>query len=345
MRNKIKITAMMLMALILLLAPACLKRGTGGIQPLELHKGTDAFSMEFLQSAPPPTVFAPEPPAKLEPFQVGLKIDNKGAYDITEGFLSVALEEDYMTILDWNFEKQKKYAKIGATGEKISFSLEGKTQLNPFGETDIITFTAGAKKVDDQSEKHKSTILVTACYEYATELSQQVCIDTDIYNLKPIEKVCNPKDISISGGQGAPIAITKIEQRMLPSGANFVRPQFIIYMENKGNGNVIANDRTSKACSAEGLKPEDWNVIELVDVEFSGFSLKKGDIVCSPMLKETGKVRIKLQSGADFIKCTLDKDLLSTEQPTYTTALNIQLKYGYTYTISKDVIVEKILTY
>ena len=43
-----------------------------------------------------------------------------------------------------------------------------------------------------------------------------MCIDPDVVGLKVRQKICAVKDISLSGGQGAPIAITKIEPVMVP---------------------------------------------------------------------------------------------------------------------------------
>ena len=41
-----------------------------------------------------------------------------------------------------------------------------------------------------------------------------VCIDPDPYSVVQEQKVCNIGDVSVSGGQGAPIAVTRIEEEV-----------------------------------------------------------------------------------------------------------------------------------
>ncbi len=69
----------------------------------------------------------------------------------------------------------------------------------------------------------------------------ELCVDTDVYGLRPGEKACNSKDLAFNEGQGGPVAVTNIETKMLlDSDEDKVKPQLIIHIENKGNGEVIS---------------------------------------------------------------------------------------------------------
>src|SRR3989338_6902001 len=65
------------------------------ISDIELQKGFDGLTAEFLENAPPKAVF------EDSPFPVIVKLQNKGAYNIEKtekykGALVVGVEKDYM---------------------------------------------------------------------------------------------------------------------------------------------------------------------------------------------------------------------------------------------------------
>jgi hypothetical protein len=206
------------------------------------------------------------------------------------------------------------------------------------GDEDIITVNVLTKNIDEQSETHTSTILATACYPYKTLFGSSVCVDTDIYGMGRGEKVCTVTDLSFSGGQGAPVTVTKIETRMLPDvNEDRVKPHFIIYVENKGNGEVISEDKVEEACTSQALEHTDFNTIK-ISAYLSGNPLK-----CNVGDTETSAI-VRLRDKEDMVRCTLEEGI-DRNLDTYTAPLSIELDYGYTFTISKDVIIEKILEY
>ena len=58
---------------------------------------------------------------------------------------------------------------------------------------------------------------------------------------------------------------------------------------------------------------------------------------------------IRLRDKEDIVRCTLEPsegvELIDISRDAYTAPLKIELEYGYTFTISKDIIIEKVLTY
>ena len=87
----IKIMAMM--ALLIIAVSGCKSSGSASIADIDVRKGTEGLSMEFLKGSPPDKVF------EDAPFSVFFGIHNKGAFEFLKnlldlGELDVLLPED-----------------------------------------------------------------------------------------------------------------------------------------------------------------------------------------------------------------------------------------------------------
>ncbi|MBI2208669.1 hypothetical protein HYU50_04185 [Candidatus Woesearchaeota archaeon] len=304
--------------LFLIVLSGCKGTSNKSITDEDVRKGFDGLAMTFTKNAPPDKVF------EQSIFPIGIELKNKGASDIVKGFLVMGFEKEYVDAL--------KEAKE-------TFDIKGKSIFNLNGDGEFKTLNAQAKKVGSQSETHPSTILATACYPYRTVLGTSVCIDTDVFGKQLRKKACQAKDLEFTNGQGAPIAITKVEVRMLPDAdndPNKVIPHFIIYIENKGNGEVVAEDKIEDVCSKKPLGFKDFNMVNI------RASLSDKELNCN--LGEAEKAEARLREKKDIIRCTLEEGVQSNRDA-FTSPLKIELDYGYTLTISKDITIEKILTY
>lgn len=310
------------------------------ITDVDVRKGTEGLNMKFVRNAPPDRVF------EDGVFPMAVELKNKGASDIGDdkktqdikeqgGIVVFGFEKTYVDVSRWD-EK--------CTGEVCKVEIEGKSVFNPAGDDEFITINAQAKKIGEQSETHRSTILATACYPYKTVFGSSVCIDTDIYGIVKRQKACSIQDL-VFDGQGAPVAVTKIETRMLPQDNDKVKPHFIIYIENKGNGEVVNPEKDKedpsiyiyeKACTSKSLDYKDFNTLK-ISAWLSGEELD-----CS--VDKDGMIR--LREKEDMIRCeSKDEDDIPKNRDAYTSPLKIELDYGYTFTISKNIIIEKILTH
>jgi hypothetical protein len=220
----------------------------------------------------------------------------------------------------------------------------GKNVYYPEGTSRHLKFDAKAKKLDLLSVQHTSPIILNSCYNYHTELSPDLCIDPNPNS--EFEKVCDVKDITLSS-QGAPVAITKVETRILPKNDD-VEVQFIIHVENKGNGDVISRYKLKEACSASKLRNEDWNEVILSEFGFSNNQYfykynqdegTKNTITCRPN-------PLRLVDGKDTIKCTVDNSKLnddlkiSKSTPSYISQAYMRFDYGYTKSNTQNIIIE-----
>jgi len=324
--------------LVMFLSSSCsgLSRGDDRVsEQLLIHKGTQGLAMIFSQSAPPDKLYAAEEGTNVS-FPVVIDMANQGAYDIEGGYIAFSLEKNYLRLNRWDLEDNA--FQLGARGERVLFNLEGRKATQPLGESAAATVFINSLPLDDMTEQHTTTIIATACYNYRTHASAEICIDTDPYNLKAIEKPCEAKEIKLGGGQGAPIEVTKIEQVSLMSDDGSIRPQFLIHVRNAGKGVPVKSGKADEACSSEPLSKDDLNILDISEISFSKYSLKDGEIECNPSF-------IKLKNNQGYFKCTLDQGIMTKDMPSFSTALYIQLDYVYSESISKTILLERILSH
>ena len=319
--------------IILLFIAGCINPNPKGtITTSGLYKGTKGLEMSFVKNAPPSRVFASVEDSKNQ-FKVIVNIKNKGAYNIgfdengkesneNKGIYVLTPESGYVDIVD--LDEQLNVESAG-------FNVRGRSLSNDIGDEVNIHSTLTARELSSLSALQSSSIFATICYQYQTKVSTSVCVDPDIYDLGPVKQACDGKDLSFSGGQGAPVAVTNVEVRMAPEGES-VNPQFFIHVENKGNGEIVRKEKYKTACDSK-ISPENdyFNVVN-IEAKLSGKTLdcQQGDNVEKIVILDGKKGIIKCSSGN-----------LDSENNAYLAPLSIVLDYGYTRTISKDFKIEK----
>ena len=321
--------------------------------------GTDGITAEFAASAPAKTVF------ENSYFPILIRMRNMGAYSIpkdpanTQGLITIGREKDYVPILE--IEENSRLAKNSGPGDnEMTFFVDGKSQINPNGDELVASLKAKTSNLDAQSERRISTITANLCYPYKTALSTTVCIDPDIEGLRPGKKVCKVAAQPFANGQGAPLAIVKIESSMLPDvDNNVIKPQFIIYVENRGHGNPVNLAGFRNACRNDFDINDPinnrWNVASLR--AFTADGTGKVQLICCPNKlgycpdndKDPVNVDnfagfIRLKDNKDFIRCTFKNGIPKTFDA-YTSPLQIEIDYGYVQTISTNFIIQKPLKY
>jgi len=291
----------------------------------EIRRGVEGLSIQFSTGTPPSTVFESDPTKEEEGiFQTSITLHNKGAYDINSGILALSYEEAYLkTVGSWNVYGEP----TSQMEDVVYFKLGGRSLNNPAGESIVLSKNFKTKKLEEKSESHTTTIYATACYDYETKVAVPICIDPNPYDTTT-RKACTVSDITLND-QGAPVAVTKVETRMLPKGQNRVTPEVKIYIQNKGNGEVVNKERLSEACTQRVSIPREiWNVVSVADLniaEGEGFR-------CSPL-------PFKLKEKQDYVLCIYNGEI--DADSAFTTLLNIRLEYGYTQTIAASTTIEK----
>lgn len=330
------------MLVILLFISGCKTRKeyTPTITSKDIYTGKEGLTMEFFENAPPKEIF------ENSVLPIGLRLYNKGAYDMKNAYLAISLEKDYMELNEQSLKSINEGVDF-RDPEHIQFDLKGKTIEHPDGEQEVITFTANTKdlsKTDPQSEYHDSLISITSCYEYQTKAVETVCIDTDIYGFKKREKPCEVKTLTLNS-QGAPVAVTKIESEMLPDKDNpsLIKPRFIITVKNLGNGEVVKKEKVRAACSAEPIGYKEWNNINIKAYISTMEEENKLDCdIIKEGTKDDGTIILKQKE--DTVRCVYEEGF-DEKKGAFSSPLYIILDYGYTDTISREVKIKKVATH
>lgn len=286
---------MFLMALASLLMLSSCNQSTSGGSDL-VHVGSQGVEITFVQNNPPSRIYAGEP------LNVIVELANKGAYpnpDEQPGayFDGKLYLGGYDTSLIEAF-----------TAKQLPSDFYGKDKFNTDGGLTTINFQSGSVNLPTGTDTLDSSIQATVCYRYQTIATASVCVDPDPYSTKVKNKVCNINQISMSSTQGAPIAVSKVEEDVM---SNKVR--FKIYVSNVGGGSVFDGNSLSKCMNLD--KYDSANNIVYVSGEISGTN-----IAC----QNNGQVN--LRNGNGIILCDAG---MPADDAAYRTPLNIKLDYAY----------------
>jgi len=207
--------------LILILIAGCSDTVDNSLETINFHKGTEGLTMEIVNNLPPEDIW------KNSEFQIGIKLENKGPVEIKSGSITISG-------LDPRYSFSDEYTK--------DFSLNARSYDYPEGDQKIISFNVKNTGVPVGSDEYAAAFTARAYYDYGTEASVNVCINPNIYSyINTVDDACEVQDIADTEGQGSPIAVTKVEERISPISENSgsIEIEFKLTLENLGKGEVV----------------------------------------------------------------------------------------------------------
>lgn len=276
----------------------------------EVHTGTQGIVLEFLPNLPPSQLY------ENNFFEVMLKVSNKGAADAQRGMLIIGTEEQQIDL-----EAETDYR----------FDLKGKSVFDPEGTFLLKQFNAKVRPLIPQISQYTTSITATACYPYKTEATANICIDTDIADIVR-SKPCKPAKKIYGTGQGAPVAVTSVEPKMLThEDSTKIRPEFEITVRNLGPGKAIKKEYIYDACMGKPVGQQGQKVWDVVEVKAT---LSDKELNCRP---ET----IILTKEDTTIICTLDEGI-DKSAGTYLAPLSIEINYGYMNREIKKITIKRL---
>ena len=283
-------------------------------QPVDFRSGSQGLDLQFVQNLPPPRLF------DRDPFNVMIQVENKGTGKIGGG-----ADRLYISGFDHNI-----ITGIGTDGISIP-PLDGRGPYLPRGGFDTVSWKGTVFSLTDKRvDKYQPLLLVTACYNYETVASAQVCIDPNPFTATSVQKVCTPSSVG-TDSQGAPVAVSNVKVEPAPG-----RTRFIITVQNVGGGNVFRQGgQYLTKCSPynQGLSFDEVDYVQVADVTLSGQSIRAS---CKPLDKDQ---HVRLTSGQAQLYC---ESANLQGQSTYLTPLNVILRYGYRQSISRQVEIRPI---
>lgn len=227
-----------------------------------------------------------------------------------------------LTLSSIDFERYNGYLFSENAGV-----LKGDNYFFPGGEKGYLSirgqigadWPAGLDQIDQ-------TFLVTSCYGYTTFATPKICIDPAPFD--ETKKVCTPRDYSWSGSQGAPVAISRLEQDSTP------RKIFLTFtVENVGQG-IVMNPGYLERCSPyypDRFDSRHKDVVYIGDIRIGNQRLK-----CTP------SHAVRLNNGRGTFTCEYDF-VYATAKTAYETPVVVELWYGYQQTIQKTINIKRAI--
>lgn len=290
------------------------------------YEGSEGVTIAFLESSPPDKIY------ELRPFPVSVEVHNQGAQGVSYEDIVVTFSYDPLYIegglVSFDLGDQDRDGE-GINGRSLSWP-QGEKRVY-----DVPTAAAFfARNVYGRRESPTTDLVASACYRYNTVVGADVCIDTDLYE-NDRDQVCEEEDVSLGRGQGAPIAVTRIEVDSFPVidpliGRETVKPHFTIYIEDVGSGRVIGHDglEMESACLLKQIPREELNTVRL-KAQLLGTELE-----CLP-----GEL-IPLYDGKGEARCTVPSNELTdpvySRTQNFQTTLLLNISYLYKDTTSKE---------
>src|SRR3989344_3121010 len=259
--------------------------------------GAQAIEMSFLQGTPPKVIY------DGDVFDIAVEIWNRGA--------SPLVGDLYLTGFDDSIFS-------GITKRPLPLSIEQhKTKYNTEGGYQLIR-ESGRILMPEGSDTFSTTIKAVACYFYETVSDVQVCVDPEPNKRDLSSDACQVRDVSVSGGQAAPVAVTNVKVESTPQ-----KTIFRITIKNVGKGTVL-DQAVVDECLDSDVVFADTNWIDLDSVR-----LGLDDFLqCEPPNP------VKMSGGTATVACTADR-IIGTSA--YSSVLTVVLTYGYRDDIEQKV--------
>jgi len=207
--------------------------------------------------------------------------------------------------------------------------LLGDNPWYPGGEIDYVDFKVRVKNWPTGLDEMPQFFQLTSCYLYTTYADPIICVDP--YPEGPGRKVCRPQTISYTKGQGAPVALTKVEQETTP-----YEIFFTFHFENKGKG-IVWSPWSLHKCDPyygdERVKPTDTNRLFIGDIRFAG---ELQQLECVP----SDRILRLDENGRGQIKCSYPIKYVTRDA--YQSPLIVEAWYGYSDTVLTQTRIKRV---
>lgn len=270
-----------------------------------LFKGTQGVVVRFLDNLPPSKIYMTQ---GSESFDISVEVKNLGTHSLGRGELFFSFGG-----LDSNIVSYPTQI-LGLQND-----LNGKTSYMPEGGFTIESLGQINPNENEIGSEYNPTLVLSAYYNYETRATVPFCVDPNAYNPQITSSACSTGDVTLSGGQGAPVAVTKVEQITSPD-----KIIFKIYFSNVGGGTLFTTDaldgQTIQNAAENGINIQSQDKIRAT------VKLGSGLLDCKPANKA---FRIN-----DIFYCTYN--IPSNVKEAYSTVLDITAEYGYKETVRKN---------
>lgn len=240
-------------------------------------QGIAEVQVSLLENAPPEEIYP------QTDFQIVVAVENIAAYDVQDGELRfIGLDQKYFDV----FPLSQR------------FSLQGKSLTNPAGDKVFLEFDGRAGELFLNAEEYVGNYFLKAAYTSTVDFTDTVCLNADAYGV--YTGGCELDVEKSYSGQGAPLAITKMEEIASPGSGEI---EFRFTLEGKGDGLV--------------------EEVTLLAAQLGGQELS-----CSFKGEEEEQLRVRFTPEKQEAVMLCHRTLRG--EPSYETTVTLQFRYTYT---------------
>lgn len=225
---KIALPFLILLAFLVFLLAGCEKGETE--MSYNFKQGIAEASFKLMKNAPPEKIY---PDSN---FMLVVEVDNPAAYDVNDGKISIVGLDD-------------KYFNVYPLTQNFGL-LAGRSFLNPSGEKKMIEFDGYSGELFQNAREYTGPFFLQGTYHSTMEFADTVCLNPNRYQV--YDGGCQVEERKTYAGQGAPLAVTEIEEIISPGS----EVEFRVQLKNKGRGKVTSVRLTSASLGGKELPCE-----------------------------------------------------------------------------------------
>ncbi len=204
--------------------------GEDGRQGQDFRQGISEVEFRLLDNAPPERIYP------RSQFTIVVEVHNLAAYDVADGELSILGLND-------------KYFLLSPAEQDFS-ELLGRSLTNPGGDKVFLQFTGVAGELFQNAEEYVGNYFLKASYRTRAEFTDSLCVNPSLYEV--YDSGCKVERQKTYGGQGAPLAVSRLEEIIVPGEEVELR----LTVANRGRGKAGSVLLSSARLGTEDLACE-----------------------------------------------------------------------------------------
>jgi hypothetical protein len=289
--------------------------------------GETGLVLSFLTNAPPETVYEKPAAGSVSPFDISVKVENVGEYNVPEGKYKLSI-----TGIDAaSFGKSSGDLKsLTSTGELIKKRRSAGQEIA--GTSSIISVSGLAYQSPVSGQIGPFNLRANLCYEYQTEASSSICVLEDLLGTTRVkEALCKPTEPKKVENSGAPVQVTGLEESA--TGKESLAFTFVVKHMGDAKNMVFKNE--AQTCPVGDMTKQDKVGIKV--------ELGANDITSKCSGINSGVASLYGEAGAQ-IRCAGTLADLGLAAGDYTQPVKITLTYDYYQYESKEITVKQLGT-
>ncbi len=285
-----KLFCVLVLLIVMLFIMGCGSGGGRGAAQ-NFKQGMGELDLRLLPNAPPEKIY------QGSGFKIIVEARNHAAYDLQDVKVSVVgLNEKYFALTN---------------REHVISLMSGKSLLSPSGDIQFLEFSGSSNMLFENANEYTGNYFLKARYDSTMEFGDTICIQPSLYDVA--DAGCRVQNQKSYGGQGAPLAVTSVEEIIYPSGAGG-EVEFRVQIANRGSGKV-----KRAALGKARLGNEE------LECEFKGKAVDYGESGEGGGVYTQKSVVFTEENQEALVICKM----FLKDQSSYTTTLGLDFSYEY----------------